>query len=450
MVLIKIPDGAEKIIKALNSAGEEAYVVGGCVRDAVLGQEPHDWDICTSAVPEKVISLFGKVIPTGLKHGTVTILVDGQGYEVTTYRIDGPYSDGRHPDTISFTAELQQDLSRRDFTMNAIAYSPNTGLIAPHGGMEDIRAGTIKCVGVPDERFAEDPLRVMRAVRFAATLGFRVEPETWAAARRHIPSLSLVSRERVRDELLKLIVGRDVHRVLTNYKDVIAAIIPELRPCFGFQQNNPYHIYDVWEHTVEAVGLVPADPILRMTMLLHDIGKPLCYQTDENGVGHFHGHGKISAGIARDVLSRLRFDNESRDTIVQLVEQHDRFIEMSSRSVRRLLNQVGPEQFDRLMEIRLADIGAQNPEMSQQRYQKVWSLRTVKSRILKQQECFGMKDLAVNGRDMIALGCKPGPMVGNVLGLLLEEVMDDPSKNNRSELLASAKRIIATKCGKQS
>jgi len=437
---INLPPFVANIIGVLNSAGEDACVVGGCVRDTLLGKQPHDWDVTTSALPEKVMSLFpGKAIPTGLKHGTVTVLSDGVGCEVTTYRIDGDYGDGRHPDSVRFTTDIQQDLARRDFTVNAIAYAPGKGFAFPQNAMDDLRSRTITCVGDPDQRFSEDALRVMRAVRFSATLGFNIAPETREAVFRHISDLDQVSRERVHDELLKLLVGTNVKQVLKEYRDVIAAVIPEVRPCFDFDQCNPYHVYDVWNHIVKAVSIVKPDPILRMTMLLHDIGKPYCCQTEESGHRHFHGHGEVSAKLAGTILNRLRFSNEEQRTIVHLVAIHDRFIEANPTAVRRLLNQIGSDQFDRLLEVRLADVCAQNPEFKEKRVEKVKNLKEIKTKIIEENEGFKLKDLDINGRDLIAAGYQPGPEIGRILNTLLEHVLEHPEDNNKETLLSLTK-----------
>lgn len=437
-----LPKDAERIISLLQQSNESAYIVGGCVRDIIMKRTPHDWDICTSASPEKMLKVFGdaawNIIPTGLKHGTVTVVLDGEPYEVTTYRIDGTYSDGRHPDKVEFSNNLEADLARRDFTMNAIAYSPTEGLIDPFFGQEDIRKGIIRCVGDPHERFREDALRIMRAIRFASTLGYRVEQNTGLAAIQSAERLSLVSPERISSELMKMLSGENVKYVLELYREIVAQVIPEVRPCFGFRQNNPYHIFDVWEHIVHAVDHAESDPLLRLIMLLHDIGKPLCYKEDDNHVGHFHGHAEISADLTREIMKRLRFSNQDTETVVKSVTIHDRFIEPNSRAVRRLVAEIGSEQFDMLMRIRTADILAQNTEFLQQRLDKIANLKIIKSRILKEQQCLSVKDLAISGQDLIALGMKPGPNMGKTLNTLLHAVIENPKLNSRETLLELA------------
>lgn len=432
---IALPEDVRDILDRLDSSGEKAYVVGGCVRDSIMGKCPHDWDICTSATPEKVQSLFRHCIPTGLKHGTVTVVINGKGYEVTTFRAESQYSDMRHPDEVTYTRSVEEDLARRDFTMNAIAYSPAEGLVDPYGGEENIQRRTISCVGNPAERFREDPLRILRAIRFMATSWFSIAPETKFAILGNAPSLRAVSRERQQVELMRMLPGKNVGRVLMEYKEALGEVVPALRPCFGFQQKNPCHIYDVWEHTVVAIEESPQDPVVRLALLFHDIGKPVCYQDDRNGVRHFHGHGAASAGIANAAMQSLRFDNKTRKTVVELVGKHDQFIESNYRSVRKLLGEMGPGQFERLMELRRADVLAQAPEYIPQRRDKVDNLKVMASKILSQGDCVNLKQLAVNGNDLIAAGMPPGPKVKATLHSLLEMVLADPALNTREALL---------------
>lgn len=446
MLRINMPDGASEILRVLDDCGKEAYVVGGCVRDACLGKEPHDWDICTSAKPEEVTGIFERlghrVLPTGLQHGTVTVVIDGAGFEVTTFREDGEYCDGRHPDKVEFTADVRADLSRRDFTMNAMAYSPATGLIDPFDGREDMQKGVIRCVGDPGKRFQEDALRILRAVRFASVTGYEIEATTLAAMRNEAKGLKNVSQERKQKELVVLLRGNSVRRALVDYADILTEVIPEILPCIGFIQNNPYHPYDVWEHTACAVSLAPqSDWLVRLALLLHDIGKPECYQEDEAGVGHFHGHGKVSQGIAEKILMRLRFDNETVAKVIELVGIHDRSIEASPKAVRRLVSQIGPEQFFRLMDIRAADIGAQAPGLIANRMEKVKKLREIGRAIVNEKPCLSIKDLAVNGHDLIAAGIKPGPEIGRKLKGLLDKVIEDPALNKKEILLKLSRNM---------
>lgn len=446
MLRINMPEGANKILRALVSCDKEAYIVGGCVRDTCLGKEPHDWDICTQANPEEVIKIFKglghKVFPTGLQHGTVMVVIGGAGFEVTTFRKDGEYSDGRHPDKVEFTSDLCTDLSRRDFTMNAMAFSPTTGLIDPFGGQEDMRKGVIRCVGDPGKRFREDALRILRAVRFASVTGYEIEVSTLAAMRSEAKGLKKVSQERKQKELVPLLQGGSTRKVLVEYGDILAEVIPEILPCIGFVQNNPYHPYDVWEHTAYAVALSPqSDWLVRLALLLHDIGKPECYQEDEAGVGHFHGHGKVSQGIAESILMRLRFDNETVAKVTELVGIHDRSIEATPKAVRRLISQIGSEQFFRLMDIRTADICAQASDLIVGRMEKVKKLREIGWAIVDDKPCLSIKDLAINGHDLIAAGIKPGPEIGRKLKSLLDNVIEDPSLNEKEILLKLSRNM---------
>lgn len=358
MSSINIPSGTKEIISMLEQSGFEAYVVGGCVRDSLLGLVPHDWDICTSATPEEVISCFSlkKVVGTGMKHGTVTVLTEGGGYEVTTFRIDGKYSDCRHPDEVTFTPDIREDLARRDFTMNAMAYNDHTGLIDSFGGKKALLDKEISCVGNPADRFQEDSLRVMRALRFASTYGFSIEENTAMAVHRFASHLNNIAAERIQAELCKLLFGKGVLQVLLDYSDVIASIIPEFTPCIGFNQNNRYHQYTVYDHIAHAVSNYTGDDIsVKVALLFHDIGKPQCYTEDERG-GHFHGHGVPSHDITDAVMRRMRFDNKTMNEVLELVLYHDSVIEPTHKTVRRWLNKIGEERFRQLLQVRMADI----------------------------------------------------------------------------------------------
>ena len=443
---IKLPSSVKLILGTLAAQGQEAYIVGGCVRDACLGKLPHDWDICTSALPEETTSIFTqarcKVIPTGIQHGTVTVLINGEGYEVTTFREDGDYSDNRHPDNVKFVRSLRSDLARRDFTMNAMAYSPETGLVDPFGGRKDIKNKVIRCVGRPEIRFYEDGLRIMRALRFAAVTGFALEDYTRHAALCQANLLEEVAWERKQKELVEMLQGEYVGMVLRKYKEILTWVIPEIHPCFGFAQNNPYHAYDVWEHTVRAVEAAPTQDItVRLALLLHDLGKPFCYEEGEDGVGHFHGHGEVSQKIARQVLARLRFNTDILETVSELVGIHDRRFEATPKAVRKFMGQIGPEQYFRFLEVRAGDIRAQAPEMVDSRMEKVAKLRQIGQEILAEKQCVSLRDLAVNGHDLIAAGMKPGPEMGRMLRALLDRVIEDPALNEKETLLELSRTI---------
>lgn len=433
----KIPAGARQILQTLTASGREAHLVGGCVRDLLRGVPPHDWDICTSALPEETKAYFTgrKVIETGLKHGTVTILTPDGAYEVTTYRADGAYTDGRRPDRVRFVSSLREDLARRDFTMNAIAMSLDGTLQDPFGGAADIQAGRIRCVGDPVRRFQEDGLRLMRALRFSAVLGYAIEPQTAKALRRSRAMLDHVAGERIRVELSKLLTAPHAGAVLRQYPDILCQFWPELAPLVELEQHNPWHCWGGWEHTIHAVEAAPADLILRLTMLLHDIGKPTCRSTDEDGIDHFYGHPAVSAKLADEMLRGMRFDNKTRARVVALVERHDVQIPLRSQAIRKWLSRLGPETFFQLLEVKRADNMGQAGELVRDRLAELDALRTRAEEILAQGQCLSLKDLAVDGRDVIAAGIAPGPEVGRTLNALLERAVSGEVENQREVLL---------------
>lgn len=442
---MRLPEKVGYILARFRAAGFEAYAVGGCVRDALRGCEPHDWDICTAATPAETHAVFADhtLRDTGLQHGTVTLVLDREPFEITTFRVDGAYSDSRHPDSVRFTRSVEDDLARRDFSINAMAYSGERGLVDPYGGQADLAAGLIRCVGDPAARFTEDALRILRAMRFAARFGYRIEPGTEAAMRALAGRLSLIAPERVRAEFEGILTAPGAADILLAYPDVLGVVIPELLPCVGFDQKNPYHIYDVWEHTAHAVGHIPPEPILRWTMLLHDLGKPPCYSEKGEGKrGHFYGHGRVSAVLADGIMDRLRFSNEDRAAIRELVENHDRFIAPNKRAVRRELGRVGRAQLDRSILVRIADIEAQNPVYGPERLAEMEDIRALADAIEAEGECVSLKTLAVNGADLIVLGYRPGPALGAELDRLLELVLDEPEKNDRETLLSVAAQDV--------
>ncbi len=432
-----VPEGVKYILNALNAAGYQAFLVGGCVRDLLRGAEPHDWDICTSARPEETLRCFAgeKVLETGLKHGTVGVLLDGVLYEVTTYRTDGAYSDGRHPDEVRFIPDLEGDLSRRDFTMNAVALGLDGTLRDPFGGAEDIEQKLIRCVGDPETRFREDGLRLLRALRFSACLGFSLEPETAAAVHRCGAMLDEVSAERISAELCCLLTGPNVGAVLRAFPDVFRRFWPELGPLVELEQNNPWHCWGGWEHTIHAVEAAPPDLVLRLTMLLHDVGKPPCKTTDGDGIDHFYGHAEAGAALADGMLRRLRFDGDTRRRVVELVKLHGVGLVSGGKSVRRWLNRLGPEAFFQLLAVKRADNLGQNPRLVRDRLAALEVLHGEAEGILAEKQCFSLKDLAVNGRDVLAAGVPPGPEVGAVLDRLLEAVLSGEAPNRREALL---------------
>ena len=438
-MMMQFPDYVLTALSRLHAAGFEAYVVGGCVRDALMGRTPGDYDVTTSALPEETAAVFAgeRVIKTGLRHGTVTVLLDGCPLEITTFRVDGAYSDARHPDAVSFTRSLREDLARRDFTMNALAWSPQTALVDPFGGASDIRARVIRCVGDPGTRFREDALRILRCLRFAAVLGFSVEPATAAAARENRALLARISAERVSEELKKLVCGGSVRRVVLEETEVLGAVVPELLPLRGFDQRNPNHCYDILEHAAAVCEAVPPEPVLRLAALLHDLGKPDCFFLGEDGVGHFYGHAQRGAELVEPILRRLRFDNESWERITELVRRHDLRIEPTDKGVARCLRRFGPEFFFQLVQLKKADALAHAPGAARaERVQRSEELERIGRELLARKACFSLRDLAVNGNDLLAEGCAPGPAVGEVLNALLDAVTDGQVPNERCALLA--------------
>ena len=447
MFKIGMPTAAKFILRILENDNYQSYVVGGCVRDSILGKQPKDWDICTSAKPDEVLTQMAKcgikTIETGLQHGTVTACVLGENYEITTFRVDGEYSDNRRPDFVEFVGDVVEDLSRRDFTINAMAYNESTGFIDPWGGCGDLLEGIIRCVRNPDDRFREDALRIMRALRFAATYGFTIEEKTAAAIHRNKDLLRNISAERIQSELTKMLCGKGVLDILLEYKDVMAVIIPELEPCIGFDQNNPYHIYDVYDHIAHAVANYKGDDIsIKMALLLHDIGKPECYTEDHNG-GHFRGHSVPSMRIAKDVMARLKFDNKTRDEVVNLVLYHDSDIYPGARTIRRWLNKIGPDMLNKLLSVRMADVGAHSLINQAERKHKCYQISEIADKIIREQQCFTLKDLAINGHVVMEhLGVPCGPKVGEVLNYLLDKVLDGYIENDLDPLMDEAKRYL--------
>ena len=441
--VLTLPAPVSDLLGRLTRAGFSAYVVGGCVRDSLLGLDPHDWDICTSALPDQMQAVFHdqRTVETGLKHGTLTVVMDHVPYEVTTYRVDGDYSDHRHPDSVVFVDDLTKDLARRDFTVNAMAWSPDAGLQDPFDGQRDLSAKLIRCVGGPEQRFEEDALRVLRALRFASVYDFTIEPDTAAALRKKAPDLKHVAGERIREELLKLLCGKAAGRILREYPEVLAEIIPEIRPMIGYDQENHHHSYDLWEHTVRGIEGVPADPVLRLTMLLHDTGKPAVRTTDEKGEGHYYGHPRVSEEIARRTAEVLRLDNAFRERLCILVRHHDTPLRTQSGAINtdrsfllRRLNKYGEENLRALFLIHCADRTATGYSSAEREQTRLRDRTEALNALLAEQPCFSLKNLAVNGRDLIALGLK-GKAVGETLQSLLEAVMDGLVPNERSALL---------------
>lgn len=437
-MLIHLPEDVKAILHTLQEAGYEAYAVGGCIRDSLLGRRPDDWDITTSAKPQETKALFGKTIDTGIQHGTVTVMRHGRGYEVTTYRVDGEYEDGRHPKEVTFTASLKEDLRRRDFTVNAMAYNEEDGLVDLFGGRQDLEQKIIRCVGEANERFEEDALRIMRAVRFSAQLGFSIEERTKEAIRGHAERLRQVSAERIQVELTKLVISPNPDFLRIAWETGITAVVlPEFDRLMEQPQNNPHHCFSVGEHTLHAMQAVRPDKCLRLAMLLHDVAKPLCLTTDAEGIDHFHGHAQKGERMAAQILKRLRYDNHTTELVSRLVKWHDVAIAPEKKALRRAASRMGKELFPLILEVKAADLAAQSDYQRTEKREWLERLRGLYEEIEREGDCLTIKDLAVNGRDLIQAGITPGPQLGLALQQLLEIVLEDPEKNTREYLLSS-------------
>lgn len=437
---IQMPDKVHKIIEILEAAGYEAYAVGGCVRDSILGREPNDWDITTSAKPEETKSLFARTIDTGIKHGTVTVMLDKEGFEVTTYRIDGIYEDNRHPKEVTFTASLEEDLKRRDFTVNAMAYNERTGLVDIFGGLADIEQGIIRCVGNAEERFTEDALRMLRAVRFSAQLGYEIEEQTKQAIRRLAPNLNKISAERIQVELVKLVTSPHPDYLRTAYETGITKqILPEFDICMETDQNNPHHCYNVGEHILHSMQETAPDKVLRLGMLFHDIAKPQTLTIDEEGITHNKGHAELGEKMTKQILRRLKFDNDTIDKVSKIVLYHDQEVGLTPSGVRRAVNRMGEEIFTMLFAVQYADVLAQSDYLREEKLQKLTYKKEIYEGICQRKECLNLKDLAVTGSDLIALGIPAGRQIGAILNDLLDIVLEEPARNTREELLRICK-----------
>ena len=434
---IQLPEKVSRVIQTLEDAGYEAYAVGGCVRDSVIGREPSDWDITTSALPEQVKELFHRTIDTGIEHGTVTVMMDREGFEVTTYRIDGEYRDHRHPEQVNFTGELREDLRRRDFTINAMAYNDSCGLVDLFGGVEDLENGVIRCVGVATERFEEDALRILRAVRFAAQLGFIIEEQTAQAARKLAGNLKDISAERIQTELVKMLVSPHPEMMRTAYElGLTRVVLPEFDACMETPQHHPHHMYNVGEHTLKALEFTDPDKVLRLAVLFHDFGKPQA-RTTVDGVDHFHGHARISAEMTGKILRRLKFDNATMDQVKRMVLYHDARPQPDERQIRRLVHRAGEDIFPGLFQVMGADILAQS---DYRRLEKLLNLEQVQKtyeEIMERRDCISLKQLAVTGKDLIDAGMRPGKEIGELLKRMLEDVLEEPSHNEKEYLISS-------------
>ena len=475
-ITMDMPTDVRYIIRQLEKRGYEAYAVGGCVRDTILARIPGDWDITTSAEPEQVKAIFSRTVDTGIQHGTVTVMLHHVGYEVTTYRIDGEYADNRHPDQVEFTTNLGLDLERRDFTINAMAYNDSQGLIDLYGGLEDLKNGIIRCVGDPEQRFDEDALRMLRAVRFSGQLGFQIEEHTRQAIIRRAKYLKNISAERIRVEMVKLLLSKDAGQIREAYATGMTAIfLPEFDQMMQTDQCNPHHIYTVGEHSIRGVewmnrffgrkagawddSFIPVaaeqtvrrladqcsdkqQQILCLTMLLHDVAKPECMTVDEDGIGHFHGHPNRGSALAEPIMKRLTFDRETMDAVSRLIDCHDRQISPAARSVRKAVSQIGRDLMPLLTLIQCADVLSQNPETIGPKLDRILAVDEMYQNILETEAPLSIKELAISGKDLIALGVAPGPQMGILLHELLEMVLENPEQNTKEILLEQVQRKI--------
>lgn len=440
-----MPKNVDTAINLLQSAGFEAYAVGGCVRDSLLGKTPNDWDITTSAKPEDMKSVFADFhcIDTGIKHGTVTVVIDSEPLEITTFRLDGEYEDNRHPKSVTFTSNLGADLGRRDFTVNAMAYSKMTGTVDLFGGQNDLKNKIIRCVGDPDRRFNEDALRILRALRFASALDFEIEEKTAQSLLKNRALLGNISEERIAKELLKLVCGKGAKRILTDFAPVLFEILPELQPMYKNSHDNPHHCYDIYEHTLIAVESIDPEPTLRFAMLLHDCGKPAVKKFDENGVAHFYGHQRISAEISAQILARLKVSNKFRDEILFLVSNHDRWeLYENTEKMPRYLSKFGLDGVLKLLKVMRADVLAQSPEY-RYRLDQIADAEEIAKNLAAQKPCLSLRELQINGRTLMDIGIPQGRKLGAVLAQLLDEVIDGVTKNTQEALTTRAREIYS-------
>lgn len=441
---IPLPEHVKTIIHTLEQAGFEAYAVGGCVRDCILGRTPDDWDITTSATPIQVKSLFRRTFDTGIQHGTITVLFDKTGYEVTTYRIDGEYEDGRHPKEVIFTPSLLEDLKRRDFTINAMAYNDSKGLIDEFDGIHDISSKTIRCVGNPDERFSEDALRIMRAVRFSAQLGYEIDVSTVNAIKSHAEDLRKISVERIQVELVKLLCSAHPERLEDLYRlGITDIILPEFDRMMRTEQNNPHHCYTVGEHTIHALEHTESERVLRLAVLLHDSGKPQVHTTDDTGIDHFYKHQIISEEITKQVLRRLKFDNDTIHKTSCLVKYHDIYIEPDKKAIRKVLALMGEELFHLLLQVKYADAMGQSEFHRDEKLDHLHTIQKLGDEIIQDKECYNLKMLKMTGSDLITAGMTPGIQIGEVLQELLDMVIEKPELNERDILMDFVQKKVS-------
>ena len=442
---IYLPQEVNMALNSLEQYGFEGYLVGGCVRDSLLDLSPQDWDLVTSAKPQQIKAIFSdyRIVEAGIKYGTITVIINEKPIEITTYRVEGMYSDNRHPDTVRFVKSLEEDLSRRDFTVNALAYHPQKGLIDYFQGLRDLQQKRIRSVGNPHERFKEDSLRIMRALRFAATYQFTIGAKTAKAMVLQKELLGNIAAERIRLELEKLLCGEGVKAVLRDYVNIIGVVIPELLPMIDFKQHNPHHHLDVWEHTLACLDKTPKEKVLRLVMLFHDIGKPLCFTMDEKGIGHFYGHNRVSLEIAKTVLKRLKYDRVTLKQVESLILYHDVLVIPETKYVKRWLNRLGEENFRLLLEVKKADAQGKNPKIVQDKLYHIEKLENIFKKVIDERQCFSLKSLAINGNDLLQLGVPQGKSLGLMLDTILKKVVNEEVENERKKLLTLAENLYA-------
>ena len=437
---MKLPKHILKALQKLNGSGFEAFVVGGSVRDMIMGKTPADYDIATNALPQQTAECFKnyKVIETGIKHGTVTVLIDGENIEITTYRVDGNYIDNRHPENVSFTASIQEDLARRDFTMNAIAYSPEKGFVDPLGGKSDIKNGIIRCVGEPDKRFSEDGLRILRALRFASQTGFDIDGDTARSIIKNKNLIKNLSAERVFSELKKLLCGDLAHKVIKDYKQVVEVFIPEIIPMVGFEQNTKYHHLSVFDHTLEALKNSEKNEVIRLAVFLHDIGKPAAFYADADGTAHFKGHAGIGAEMAKTILKRLKSDNDTLETVCEIIRLHSIKL-LTDTEIKMFVSEHGFELTRLLLKMKKADASAKAPEYRNP--PEISGAKQLIDEIEKSSKPLFLKDISINGNDLINLGIS-GKKVGEILHNLLRLVILEEIENSREALINKAEDFL--------
>jgi len=440
-MVFDIPQNIQTVLDKLRSAGFRALPVGGCVRDLLRGIQPHDWDITTSATPDEMLEIFkdlrlAPVSSGGIKHGTVTVILDHQPIEVTTFRRDGEYSDGRRPDSVGFSRELSDDLCRRDFTINALCIDENGDVVDMFGGCDDLKNGIIKAIGDPDRRFTEDALRILRALRFSAVFGFEIEQSTSESMLRNFDRLQLLARERIGAELVKLICAPHFLTTALKYRQLLCMAVPELSPMVEMYQREDYHCYDVYEHTVRSVAAVPDDPILRWTMLLHDIGKPAC----SDGNGHFHRHESVGVPIAEEILKRFNCGRAQREQILTLIAKHCVPLSSDRMKLKKQLAKYGENTVLQLIEVKRADCMAQRPDIAAVRLSELEKIKAAAVSILNEKPALTLSQLAISGKDLIAMGFEPSPAIGQLLNRMLELVVSEKLENERDALLDFAVR----------